>query len=88
MSDLAAGLDKSILALVDDVVGSSLVLEPNNSRRLLLNSEDAGNDRKRGSDKGKKSHDDSGIGDDKIDEELWMMKVLIVATKVRLVLTA
>jgi hypothetical protein len=68
VSNLAAGLDESFLALVDDAIRGGLVLEPNDGRLLLFNSEGTWNNRERGSDERKKSHVESGIGDSVIGD--------------------
>lgn len=68
MSNLAAGLDESVLALVDDAIRGGLVLEPDDGRLLLFNGEGTWNNRERGSDKRKKSHIESGIGDSVIED--------------------
>jgi hypothetical protein len=80
MSDLSASLDEGVLALIDDVVGGRLVLEPDDSRLLLINSQGAWDHRESGGDKGEESHVDSGI-DDKADRGSLMMDAAIVAMK-------
>jgi hypothetical protein len=82
MSNLSASLNEGIFALIDDAVGSRLVLEPDNSRLLLINSEGAWNNRESGGDKGKESHVASGIGDNVIDGNFLMTESLSVAIKV------
>lgn len=68
MSDLAASLLESVFALFDDGIGCGLVLEPDNSRLLLINGEDTRNNCKRSGDEGEKSHIESVIGDGVIRE--------------------
>jgi hypothetical protein len=82
MSDLSTSLNEGVFALIDDAVRGRLVLEPDNSRLLLINSQGAWGNRESGGDKGKESHVDSGIGDKVDDRNLLMMDSAVVAIKV------
>lgn len=51
MRNLAAGADDIVLCLLDDAVGGVGILEPDNGRLSLIDSESAGDDGESGGDK-------------------------------------
>jgi hypothetical protein len=63
MRDLSASLLEGVFALFDDGIGCGFVLEPDYGRLLLFNSENPRSNCERGSENGKESHFDRGIGD-------------------------
>ena len=69
--DLATSLDEGCLGLVDNFVRSRIVLEPDNGGLLLVNGEGAGQDGKRGSEIGERSHDDDNKDWFRILEQRW-----------------
>ena len=63
VGNFAAGLDDRVLGLVDDRVGSSWVVEPNNGRLGLVNTENAWNKGQGGGEEGVSSHVDDLEGE-------------------------
>lgn len=56
VGDLATGLDDVVLGLVDDRVGGVLVLEPDDGRLGLVNTEDTGDHGEGGNDESEGAH--------------------------------
>lgn len=54
--DLATSLDDVVLGLVDDRVGGVLVLEPDDGRLGLVNTEHAGDNGEGGNDESERAH--------------------------------